>query len=752
MKSSIFTRCQRLALALALLTPSAAELSAQGLKDAYKDYFTIGVAVNQRNVTNPDQQALIIQNFNSITAENDMKPQPTEPRQGQFNFNNADRIANFCRENGIRLRGHCLMWHAQIGEWIYKDAAGNLLPKEEMFRRMRDHIHTVVGRYKDIVYAWDVVNEAMTDDKNAEDPYRQSPMYQIAGDEFIANAFRYAREADPEALLFYNDYNETDPVKSRRIFEMVKKMKDNGVPIDGIGMQGHYNIYGPKEDEIDAALNLYKQVVNHIHVTELDVRANEEMGGQLRFSQEGMEISDSLKQHLADQYARIFRVLRKHKDVIDNVTFWNLSDRDSWLGARNYPLLFDTEYQPKKAYETVMNMSDPLWAPPVKPAPRPRPEGQQGQQGRQRRRGPQQQQRPPFNAALAFPENPEVKEDFKPSEMNQPGRDYPQVNSQGIVRFRFEAPDAQSVVVSLGLGGRGGTELHQTYDGSWVGQTEGAMDEGFHYYHLTVDGGVVNDPGANNYYGSTRWESGIEIPAHDRDFYATKNVPHGNVQQVLFWSQSTQQVRRAFVYTPPTYGNDKKKYPVLYLQHGWGEDETAWSNQGHANLIMDNLIAEGKCQPFIIVMTYGMTNEVRFGGLGEFTAKDFETVLVDELVPFIDSNFRTIAKRESRAMAGLSMGGFETKLITGRRPEVFGYYGLLSGGTYSPEDLKDKPQPRLIFQSCGSKENPDGIRQTTSALQAAGYNAVGYVSEGTAHEFLTWRRSLYQMAPLLFSK
>ena len=617
---------------------------------------------------------------------------------------------------------------------------------------MRDHIHTVVGRYKDIVYAWDVVNEAMTDDKNAEDPYRQSPMYQIAGDEFIAKAFQYAREADPNALLFYNDYNETDPVKSRRIFEMVKKMKANGVPIDGIGMQGHYNIYGPKEDEIDAAITLYKQVVSHIHVTELDVRANEEMGGQLRFSQEGMEVSDSLKQHLADQYARIFRALRKHKDVIDNVTFWNLSDRDSWLGARNYPLLFDSDYQPKQAYQTVMNMSDPLWAPPVKPAPRPRPQGEQGQQGQRRRRGPQQPQRPPFNAALAFPENPDVKEDFKPSEMNQPGRDYPQVNSQGIVRFRVEAPDAQSVVVSLGLGGSGGTQLHQTYDNSWVGQTAGPMDEGFHYYHLTIDGGVVNDPGANNYYGSTRWESGIEIPAHDRDFYATKNVPHGNVQQVLFWSQSTQQVRRAFVYTPPTYGNDKKKYPVLYLQHGWGEDETAWSNQGHANLIMDNLIAEGKCQPFIIVMTYGMTNEIRFGGLGEFTAQDFETVLVDELVPYIDSHFRTVAKRDSRAMAGLSMGGFETKLITTRRPDTFGYYGLLSGGTYAPDDLKDKPQPRLIFQSCGSKENPDGIRETTAALQNAGYNAVGYVSEGTAHEFLTWRRSLYQMAQLLFKK
>ena len=724
-------------------------INAQGLKDAYKEYFTIGVAVNQRNVTNPEQQALIAREFNSVTAENDMKPQPTEPRQGQFDFTRADRIANFCRQHGIKMRGHCLMWHSQIGEWIYKDEQGNLLPKEEFFKRMREHIHTVVSRYKDVVYAWDVVNEAITDDRNATDPYRQSQLYQIAGDEFIAQAFRFAREADPNVLLFYNDYNETDPVKSKRIFEMVKKMKANGVPIDGIGMQGHYNIYGPKEDEIDAAITLYKQVVKHIHMTELDVRANEEMGGALQFSQEGMEVSDSLKQHLADQYARIFRVLRKHKDVIDNVTFWNLSDRDSWLGARNYPLPFDSEYQPKMAYDYIKNMRNPEWQLPQRPPRQPRPQGQQNQQN-QRRRGQrgQQQQRAPFNAALAFPEKADVKEDFKPCATNLARQDYPQVNSQGYVRFRVELPEAKSVVSTIG--GGGGTPLHQCYDGSWVGQTQKPEDEGFHYYHLTVDGGLVTDPGTHIYAGGARYESGIEVPAHDQDFYAIKNIPHGNMSEVLFWSESTKQMRRAFVYTPPTYGKDKKKYPVLYLQHGWGEDETSWSRQGCAGIIMDNLLAEGKCVPFIVVMTYGMTNEVRFGGLGDFTAKDFETVLVDELVPFIDNNFRTIAKKDSRAMAGLSMGGMETKTITLRRPEVFGYYGLFSGGTYAPEDIKDKNQVKLIFESCGSKENPDGINSSVSALKAAGYNAVGYVSNGTAHEFLTWRRSLYQMAQLLF--
>lgn len=346
-----------------------------------------------------------------------------------------------------------------------------------------------------------------------------------------------------------------------------------------------------------------------------------------------------------------------------------------------------------------------------------------------------------------------IKEDFKPSELNQPGKEYPMVNSQGYARFRVEAPNAQSVVVSLGLGGRGGTKLSKTEDGFWMGTTEGPMDEGFHYYHLTVDGGIFNDPGALNFYGSTRWESGIEIPAHDQDFYALKDVPHGNVQQVLFPSPSTNTSRRAFVYTPPGYyKNPSKRYPVLYLQHGWGEDETAWSVQGRANLIMDNLIADGKIEPFIIVMTYGMTNEIKFGGLRNFDIKPFQTVLIDELIPYVDSNFRTIADHAHRAMGGLSMGGMETKTITLNRPDVFSHYALLSGGTYSPEDIKDKSKVKLIFLSCGSKERPENVINAAKELKDAGFNAVSFVSEGTAHEFLTWRRSLYELAPLLFKE
>lgn len=688
-----------------------------GYKDTYKDYFTVGVAVNMRNVTDPAQIALIKKNFNSISAENDMKPVSLQPKEGEWNWENADKIANFCRENNIPLRGHCLCWHSQFADWMFVDEKGNDVSKEVFYERLRTHIHAVVNRYKDIVYAWDVVNEAMADGdgrrapwmREEPSPYRQSRHFKLCGDEFIAKAFEFAREADPDALLFYNDYNAADPAKRDRIYNMVKKMKDAGVPIDGIGMQGHYNIYGPSMEDVEAAICKYATIVDQIHFTELDIRINEEMGGQLRFSRgESKPVPSHIRTLHEDQYANLFKLFRKYKDVITNVTFWNLSDRDSWLGENNYPLPFDKEYKPKNVYRLIKNFDPTL-------------------------------------------DNAEVKEDFGPSVKNQPGQQYPMVNSQGYARFRVEAPDAKSVIVSLGLGGQGGTVLHKDKDGVWTGTTDGPMDEGFHYYHLTIDGGVVNDPGAQNYYGSVRWESGIEIPAHDQDFYAVKNVPHGQVVQVLYPSPSTAATRTAYVYLPPQY-DGKKKFPVLYLQHGWGEDETAWSRQGHANLIMDNLIAENKCVPFIIVMTYGMTNEVKFGGLRSFNFKEFETVLVDELVPFIDANFKTIAKKDSRAMAGLSMGGMETRNITLARPEVFGYYGLLSGGTYAPEDIKSADQVKVIFMSCGSKEFPDGINKAVEDLKAAGHNAVGYVSEGTAHEFLTWRRSLREMAPLLFRK
>ena len=689
-----------------------------GLKDAYKDYFTVGVAVNQRNVSDEAQMAIIKKQYNSVTAENDWKPGMIHPKEGVWNFERADKIANFCRENGIKMRGHCLCWHSQFADWMFVDKKGKPVKKEVFYERLREHIHTVVNRYKDVVYAWDVVNEAIADGGSPihgqePNPYRQSRHYQLCGDEFIAKAFEFAREADPDALLFYNDYSTVDPGKRERIYEMVKKMKEAGVPIDGIGMQGHYNIYFPDEELLDKAITRFSEIVSHIHITELDLRTNTESGGQLAFSRgEAKPLAGYMQTLQEDQYARIFKVLRRHKDVIDNVTFWNLSDKDSWLGVNNHPLPFDENYKAKRSLRIICD----------------------------------------FNAAM---DNIQPKEDFTPSKLNQPGQQYPMVNSEGYARFRVVAPEAKSVIVSLGLGGRGGTVLRKDKDGVWVGTTDGPMDPGFHYYHITIDGGVFNDPGTHNFFGGCRWESGIEIPAPDQDFYALRtDIPHGTLAKVRFYSKSMDKMQEATVYLPAGYGKlvkgRQERYPVLYLQHGWGENETSWAVQGCTGEIMDNLIADGKVKPFIVVMAYGLTNDVKFGGIGKFTAKEFETVLIDELIPYIDANYLTKADKWHRAMAGLSMGGMETKLITMRRPEVFGYWGLFSGGTYMPEDIKDPKSVRLIFESCGSKENPDGIKKSVEALKSAGFNAHGLISEGTAHEFLTWRRSLKEMAPLLF--
>jgi len=402
--------------------------------------------------------------------------------------------------------------------------------------------------------------------------------------------------------------------------------------------------------------------------------------------------------------------------------------------------------------------------------------------------------------AGSFAQAQAIKEDFKPSSFNQPLQDYPMVNSEGRVRFRILAPKADSISVGLGLGGdkSKGTKLVKGADGYFTG-TSTPLDEGFHYYHLNVDGAALNDPGTGNFYGSQRWESGVEIPAHDQDFYALKDVPHGILQNIIFPSKSsTFGSRPAIVYTPPGYEKGSTKYPVLYLQHGWGENETSWSIQGKAGLIMDNMIAEGKIKPFIVVMTYGMTNvggngpgggarrpatppaggaapagapaagaapaaRPAGGMMGGGTVMNgitkgevsgppaFQEVLINDLIPYVDSHFRTIAKRDSRAMAGLSMGGMETHSITLSRPDVFAYWGLLSGGNYNLTELQGKEKPKHIFVSYGSKEGGSAaLAKMEADLKGAGYSVSTYVSPETAHEFQTWRRSLLEMAPKLF--
>ena len=392
--------------------------------------------------------------------------------------------------------------------------------------------------------------------------------------------------------------------------------------------------------------------------------------------------------------------------------------------------------------------------------------------------------------ALAQADQP-VVEDFKPSSVNQGGKQYPQVNSEGRARFRIVAPQAKSVSVSF----RGSSAATKGEDGAWVITTR-PLDEGFHYYSINIDGADVPDPASMYFYGASRWGSAVEIPAKDQDFYALKDVPHGQLRQNIYFSKSTNAWRRCFVYTPADYDKDPaRRYPVLYLQHGAGEDETGWGNQGHAGLILDNLIAAGKAKPFIVVMDNGgnigggprpgatrpatqpapatraaaaPATQPGRGGPGGFAFNfgRFERVLLDEIIPYIDSNYRTLADQPHRAMAGLSMGGMQTKSIALTHLDTFSHIGIFSGGAIGSADIKDmasaKEKVKVVFMSYGSKEGnlgrgggPSGPERAKSAaeeLSKAGIKAVSYVSPETAHEWQSWRRSLYQFAPLLFQE
>ena len=355
-------------------------------------------------------------------------------------------------------------------------------------------------------------------------------------------------------------------------------------------------------------------------------------------------------------------------------------------------------------------------------------------------------------------------DDFKPNVTNQLGHQYPMVNSQGAVRAQLRAPQANSVQIDIG-----GVRYEMTKDenGVWTG-TYAPQDVGFHYYQLNVDGASVPDPGSIYFFGAGRWGSGIEIPSADMDIWQVKNVPQGAIEEKYYWSKATQSMRHCYVYLPAEYQkNTKKKYPVLYLQHGNAENEQGWSAQGHTAQILDNLIAEGKAVPFIVVMDYGQSQNIHLVGQyapaqpaqpaqpGQRAAGPdaFQTVLLVDIIPMVEKEYRVIADAKHRAMAGLSMGGGQTRRITLANPTMFAYVGMFSGGVMSVEDIQGaqgfQKTNKVVFMSSGSKENPR-VMEAAENLKGIGINAVGYISEGTAHEWHTWRRSLYQFAQLLF--
>ncbi len=410
-------------------------------------------------------------------------------------------------------------------------------------------------------------------------------------------------------------------------------------------------------------------------------------------------------------------------------------------------------------------------------------------------------------------------DDWKPISYVAPGQQYPQLNSENRAKFRIDAPNAKEVGVSLGRP----LTVTKGDDGTWTVITS-PLVEGFHYYQIIIDGARAADPNTRTFFGSSRWMSGIDVPSDDMDFFAAKAVPHGTVREQPYYSNVSKAWRRCFVYTPPDYDkNSTARYPVLYLQHGAGEDETAWSVQGRTGFILDNLIAGGKAKPMIIVMDNGggsgLFGQPRGGrggapgnnlvapnataapagapaagaaapggaaapapatpaagtapapggpgrgpggrGPGGMSFTEFENILLRDIIPMIDSTYRTVADRTARGMAGLSMGGMQTRNIGLSHLDTFSHIGIFSGGTLGDPKAENSPLAKVAefnrlvkvgFISYGEVERGSTtLKEYADSLRALGIkNIHTYVSPRTAHEFLTWRRSLREFAPLLF--
>jgi endo-1,4-beta-xylanase len=330
-----------------------------GLKDYYRDYFPIGVAVSA-HALHTDEVGLVLRQFNSVTPENAMKMSVIHPDEQQYNWCDADSIAAFASRNGMKLRGHTLVWHNQAPKWIFKDSTGQQVSKEVLLQRLKGHITTVVKRYKGIVYAWDVANEVISDHK--DEFYRNSLWYQICGEEYIEKAFQWAHEADPDALLFYNDYNEISAVKREKIIRMLNGLIRKGVPVHGVGLQAHWAVNEPSTAQLDKTMQDFVKLGLKIQITEFDVSVypkEHEMRGW-EAGDSATDFTEAKEQQQLEQFRRCFDTFRKYRDILTGVTFWNISDRYSWLdnfpvrGRKDYPLLFNKVLQPKKAFWAVV--------------------------------------------------------------------------------------------------------------------------------------------------------------------------------------------------------------------------------------------------------------------------------------------------------------------------------------------------------------------------------------------------------------
>ncbi|WP_239470665.1 endo-1,4-beta-xylanase [Archangium violaceum] len=336
------------------LGPIVIEEGIPSLKDVFANDFLIGTSFSNSELLADADRKLLAKHFNSTTPGNVLKWDSTEPREGVFDFSGSDAAVQFAVGNGQQVRGHTLVWHSQTPDWVFRDASGNLAGKELLFQRMKTHINAVMGRYKGQIYAWDVVNEVL--DASQPDGLRRSLWYQIAGEEFIEKAFLFAREADPDAVLFINDYNTHESGKSQAMYDLVKRLIAKGIPIDGVGHQTHVSLYYPTIQEIESSIVKFADLGVETHITELD------MSVYYDSSQRYDTFPEELKQNQASLYKQLFEVFKRHKNLVTSVTLWGKDDGNTWLrtfpvARNNWPLLFNERLQSKQAYWAIVNAS-----------------------------------------------------------------------------------------------------------------------------------------------------------------------------------------------------------------------------------------------------------------------------------------------------------------------------------------------------------------------------------------------------------
>lgn len=612
------------------ITPGVAEFTVFGevrdqrstLKEVYRDHFRIGMAGDIPGNYSAEELALVTGHFGAVTPENCMKPGPVHPGEDRWNFDRPDALVKWCGENKLSVHGHTLVWHAQTGNWFFDGG-----DKEVITRRMKDHIATLVGRYKGKVQSWDVVNEAINDRGDAQtgktENLRNSPWLKAVGPEYLTLAFTFAHAADPDARLYYNDYGIEVGPKHDSSMVLLRRLLKDGAPIHGVGIQGHWSTANVPYEAIDRAIQDYASLGLKVSITELDVTIRGAAGGQFGPGRPRGPVTPPSPEDLkaqADAYAKLFAIFAKHKDVIERVTFWGLSDRRTWRYGQ-HPLIFDAANQPKPAYAAIVR----------------------------------------------------------------------------AVQQANPAPPA-------------------------------------------------------------------ELPAPPKGFDDKREgIERGKVETVEYVSKAAGAKRTMLVYTPPGYSKEHK-YPVLYLLHGGGDDETGWVKKGAADVILDNLSADKKAVPMIVVMPNGRVVKPGEKPANPFAGFDaFGKDLLEDVIPFVEKTYPVKADRDHRALAGLSMGGLQTLDIGLTHLDTFAAIGVFSSGWFPDRLVKFEKDNQALLK------DPETNRKLTLFWIANGKPDIAYKNnqamlelfdkyklryeyrEGKGgHDWASWKNHLYAFAPLLF--